>query len=196
MSVASELVKKKAARKAKKSAKLKPKPEPEKKDILFPDREVIYSGEEYVPPDPTVLMRDGKVYIPEEHGYRARIRSEETVKKLGMGPYVPVPSAAGISFVDHPLNETSTKKDGQFGDGVYLGDSCLCLCPLEESLKRRKFAKNLSDSMLQTQRSNADEEAYKHDPGQKGTYRTGKTMDRGYVDSKRKIMVSVPAQIK
>lgn len=193
---------KKRVKKAKASTEPKPeavqesKPTPEDKNILFPDRQVVYSGEEYVPPDQTVLMRNGKRWIPEEHGYRARICSPETVEKLGMGPYTIVPPEAGISFIDHPLNAKSTKKDGHFGTGVYLGNSCLCLCPLEESMKRRQFAKNQSDSMLQTQRENADEEAYKHDPGQKGTYRTGRTMDRGYVDSKRKIIVSVPDQIR
>jgi len=163
---------------------------------LFPDRKVVYSGEEYVAPDPTVLMRNGKPWIPEEHGYRARIRSAETVQALGMGPFTPVPPEAGIHFVDHPLNETSTKKDGHFGSAVYLGNSALCLCPLEESMKRRKFAKSLSDGMLQRQHNQADEEARKHDPGQVGTYRVGPRMDRGVVDSQRKIMVSVPSQIK
>jgi hypothetical protein len=175
---------------------VKTQPESANDNVLFPDRTVVYSGEEYVSPDPTVLMRDGKRWIPEEHGYRARIRSEETVSKLGMGPYIPVPPEAGISFVGHPLNQTSTKKDGQFGSAVYLGNSALCLCPLEESLKRRKFATNMSDNMVQKQREQADEEAYEHDKGQVGIYRKGKTMDRGYVDSKRKIMVSIPEQIR
>jgi hypothetical protein len=113
-----------------------------------------------------------------------------------MGAYTPVPPEAGISFVDHPLNQTSTKKDGHFGNAVYLGSSALCLCPLEESLKRRKFATNQSDGMLKKQREKADEEAHEHDKGQVGTYRVGPKMDRGHVDSNRKILVSVPAQIR
>lgn len=161
----------------------------EKEHELFPKRTPIMGGDEYIPSDPTELVRDGKPWVPEENGYVARLMSPEHVKVQGLRDYVPVPVDAGIRFKDHPLTEQELGNAGDAGSGVYLhpktgemaqkelgGDelalltggrskyvklnsSFLCLIPREKAEARRRFAKDVSNNTLSKQLAEADREA-------------------------------------
>lgn len=89
-----------------------------KQPELFPDLPVVTGGEEYVPTDPTALMRNGEPWTPEDHGYVARIMTDEQMKILGDRDYVKVPVESGIRFQRHSLVDHSF--DGEAGKGVYM----------------------------------------------------------------------------
>lgn len=175
-------------------SKIEPKVEPmeakreTKEEILFPDRKPIFGGDEYVPSDTTNLTRDGKPWVPEEHGYVARFMDPDVIDKMGWRGYQPVPVEAGIRVADHPLTAQEIGT-GDAGKGIYyhpktneavqealggeeltrltggksnivkLNSSILALAPIELVTKRRKFAKKLSNESLRRNLMQAHEEA-------------------------------------
>lgn len=164
------------------------KPEP-KKEVLFPDRQPIYGEEVHVPSDATQLTRDGKPWIPEEHGYVARLMDPDIINKMGWRDYQPVPVEAGIRFADHALTEQEIGSTEQLGKGIYyhpktneavqkalggeeltrltggrsnvvkLNSSILALAPIELVKNRRRFAKEVSNNSLERSLVQADQEA-------------------------------------
>lgn len=191
---------------------------------FFPDRKPIYGGDEYIAADATELTKDGKPWIPEEHGYVSRLMSPEQIKIQGMRGYTPVPVEAGIRFKQHPLftqeittenmgkgiylhakdNEEMNKELAQITGGsskfVKLNSSMLCLAPLEVAQGRRKFAKDVSNSGLKKDLMKADEEAQEEfgNPAKFGKFSIGRNAERLKVDRRTrstKKVWSVPAKI-
>jgi hypothetical protein len=160
-----------------------------KKDELFPDRQPIYGEQYYDPGDSTALVRDGKDYVPEDHGYVARFMSPEQIKIMGMRGYTPVPVEPGIRIKGHPLTQQEIGNAGDAGNGVYLrlqqntnaqkelcadelaemtggksryvklSSSILCMCPKELADNRKGFAKEVSNNSLRRSLVQAAEEA-------------------------------------
>jgi hypothetical protein len=160
-----------------------------KQEKLFPDRQPIYGGEEYIPADATQLTRDGKPWIPEEHGYVARFMDPDIIDKVGWRDYQPVPVESGIRVADHPLTSQEVGSTQMAGKGIYyhpktneavqealggeefsrltggksklvkLNSSILALAPIELVQSRRKFAKTVSNNTLEKHFSRAHEEA-------------------------------------
>ena len=93
----------------------------------FPKREVnLEALEQYEYKDPTLLMKNGKLWVPEEDGYRARICTDEHRKRVGMDIWQKVRPEDGITFAGAPCVE-----DSEFGvtaKGVYRnGGFCVLL---------------------------------------------------------------------
>lgn len=188
------------------------KSEEAKKSELFPDRKPILGGNEYIPSDATKLVRDGKPWIPEEHGYKARLLSPEQIKVMGMRGYEPVPVEAGIRFAEHPLFKQ--EMDGEGGKAVHyrpkeikemddelakitggnskfvkLCSSILGLIPIEVSDARRKFAVELSNNALKNSLVQADEEAQEElgsNVRMVGKFSVGRNAQRSEVDRVKK----------
>jgi hypothetical protein len=126
----------------------------------FPKREInIKEVDEYVYKDPTLLLKNGKPWVPEENGWRARLCTHEQRKYAGMGIWQKVYPDDGICFADDEYSisraQGSKVKDAKFGDaadGVYRNGAFLCLAPLEaaiaKDLKQVKDAKELVDSSM------------------------------------------------
>lgn len=203
-----------------------------KAEELFPDRTPIYGGEEYIPLDTTQLTRNGKPWVPEEHGYVARFMDPDVIDKMGWRDYQPVPVEAGIRVVDHPLTAQEVGTVEQCGKGIYyhpktneavqkalggeeltrltggksnvvkLNSSILCLAPMELVSKRRKFAKEVSNSSLKRNLMQAHEEAQEElgsDTRMHGKFTTGRNAGRYELDKKTKSpkkVWSVPTQIR
>lgn len=160
-----------------------------KQEMLFPDRKPIYGGDEYIPADTTQLTRDGKPWIPEEHGYEARLMDPDVINKMGWRDYQPVPIEAGIRIADHPLTEQEIGNVQNAGKGIYyhpktnaavqkalggeeltkltgghsnvvkLNSSILALAPIELVQKRREFAKRVSNDSLRKDQMEPQEKA-------------------------------------
>ncbi len=160
-----------------------------KQEMLFPDRTPIYGGGEYIPADPTQLTRNGKPWVPEEHGYVARFMDPDVIDKMGWRDYQPVPVESGIRIADHPLTAQEVGTTEQAGKGIYyhpktnkavqealggeefnrltggssklvkLNSSILALAPIELVQERRRFAKTISNDSLKKNLVQAHEEA-------------------------------------
>jgi len=112
----------------------------------FPDREPnIEEIDDYAWKDPTLLMKNGVPWTPEEHGWRARLCSKEARKHKGLGIWRKVRPEDGIVFADSgvTLNQSqgAMVEDAMFGeaaDGIYRNGAFLCLAPLEQAVAKEK----------------------------------------------------------
>ena len=122
----------------------------------FPKREVnLEALEQYEYKDPTLLMKNGKLWVPEEDGYRARICTDEHRKRVGMDIWQKVRPEDGITFAGAPCVE-----DSEFGvtaKGVYRNGGFLCLAPLEAAMAKDKRQIEEANRMVETEFEDAAE---------------------------------------
>lgn len=112
----------------------------------FPDRKVnIEEIDDYEWKDPTLLMKNGVPWIPEEHGWRSRFCTNEARKHKGLGIWRKVRPEDGIVFADAGVEFNQSQgarvEDGMFGeagDGVYRNGAFLCLAPLEQAIAKEQ----------------------------------------------------------
>ena len=135
----------------------------------FPDREIkVTEIDEYEWKDPTLLLKNGKPWVPEEHGWRARLCTNEQRKYAGQGIWQKVYPSDGICFADDEYNISKAQGakvvDRDFGvaaEGVYRNGAFLCLAPLDaaiaKDLKQQKDAHSQANASMMQSAQNIQE---------------------------------------